>query len=545
MSWFMKGYRAGKHHYLWTLSLFDPTKRLSDRLVDSMQDMKHLIIVLVVVVGLACLCGCSTQESASDTVEKAGNGGPATDSGLRIITEDLPPFNYVDADGNITGQATEVVNEILARLNQKATIEILPWNEAYRLALAGPKVVLYSTARTEEREERFKWVGPIENFDYTLYARKGSGFQINSLEAAKKAGSIGVERNSSRHQFLQQNQFSDIMTCDTDIECLRNLTAGVTALWLGSRTNMIDIAQKAGIDPSAVEAAYTIRTIPLYIAFSPDISDEVIAHWQAALDAMKRDGTFGTIQSKYGLIPTSGTMVSETDEGQAELALEIVVGETAQQLKAVLRPLEVVAVTDEARSANWQNIRPLLAVLEEKEPAARTWYALPDGSYYTVVDGLTSSNLKSRTYFPVVLGGNESVGTVVVSHSTGKNAAITAVPVKIGNVVTGVMGASVYLDTLMETIRMRVPEPFSFYAIDSENKFALHSEMGQISRNITTIDPSSSFGRALDTIRAQDSGMVEYMDGGIHYAAKFRSDSLTGWRFVVAWPKANNSTVSP
>ena len=509
-----------------------------------MKDAGFFIIVLVVVLGLALTCGCSMQEPTADTGKSAADAGPATDAGLRIITEDFPPFNYAGADGKAAGQATEVVNGILARLNQKAAIEILPWSEGYSLARDGPRVALYSTGRTDEREKLFKWVGPVASIDYTLYARKGSGLQISSLEAAKKAGRIGVVRDDARHQFLLENRFDNIATCDSDTECIRNLTAGTTDLWLGSSVNSADIARKGGIDPSAFEAVYTVRTVQMYIAFSTDTPDSVIAGWQDALDAMKRDGTFDAIRKKYGMIPSEITAVLASEETQADLALEIVAVETDGQLKAILRPLEVLAVTTEAQSGEWQNIRPLLAVLEEKEPAARTWYALPDGSYYTVVDGLTSANLKSRSYFPVVLAGNESVGIVVVSLSTGKNVAVVAVPVRTRDAVTGVVGASVYLDTLTDTLRDRVPEPFIFYAIDTENQFALHSDKGQITRNIATIAPESSFGRAIGTIRAQDSGTVEYDDGGIHYAARFRSYPLTDWRFVVAWPKAGSTTAA-
>jgi len=271
----------------------------------------------------------------------------------------------------------------------------------------------------------------------------------------------------------------------------------------------------------------------------------VITSWQDALDAMKRDGTFEAINKKYGMTPAAVTGEPASAGAQADLALNILVAETDGHLKAVLRPLEVLAVTTEAQSGAWQNIRPLLATLEEKEPDARTWYALPDGSYYTVVDGLTSANLKTRSYFPVVLAGNESVGIVVVSHSTGKNVAIIAVPVRNQSAVTGVVGASVYLDTLTDTLRGRVPAPFVFYAIDTEGQFALHSDKGQISRNVATIGPELSFGRAISTIRAQGSGTVEYDDGGVHYMARFRSYPLTGWRFVVEWPQAGSTPAAP
>jgi ABC-type amino acid transport substrate-binding protein len=510
-----------------------------------MKDAGYLIVVVCVVVGFALACGCSTKGPAAETGKRVAAAGPPADAGLRIITEDTPPFNYAGADGNATGQATDVVNGILIRLNQKAAIEVLPWSEGYGFARAGPHVALYSTGRTDEREKLFKWAGPIASFDYTLYARNGSGLQINSLEAAKKAGRTGVVKDDARHQFLLANNFDNITTCGSDAECLRSLMAGTTDLWLGSSTDAADIAKKEGIDPSAFTALYTVRTVPLYIAFSSDTPDSVVTSWQDALDAMKSDGTFDAIRKKYGMAPAAVTGTPATAGAQADLALTILAAETDGQLKAILRPLEVLAITTEVKSGDWQKIRPLLAALQEKEPDAITWYALPDGSYYTVNDGLASANLKTRSYFPVVLGGKESVGIVVVSHATGKNVAVVAVPVKNQGAVTGIVGASVYLDTLTDRIRSGVPGPFVFYAIDTENQFALHSDKGQISRNVAAIGPESSFGGAISTIRSQDSGTVEYDDGGVHYMALFRSYPLTGWRLVVAWPQAGSTPAAP
>ena len=488
-----------------------------------------IALLLLLIAGLGLSCGC-----ISDTTAPAAE--PA-DAGIRIITEEQPPFNYLGADGVATGQATGVVNGILSRLNQKAAIEVLPWNEGYSAAVAGPAVALYATGRTDEREDLFKWVGPVATFDYVLYARAGTGPGINSLEAAKKAGLIGVVKDDARHQFLLENRFENILTCESDAECLQNLITGKTDLWLGSSSNSATIAQKEKIDPGSFTGVYPVRTVQLYIAFSKDTPDRVITEWQNALDAMKRDGTFDTIRQQYGMKTASVAAIPSSAGNQAGLALSTMMAATDSRLLVVLRTYEVVAITSDAKTARWEKIQPLLTILETREPDIRTWYANPDGSYYTIIDGLTTANLMSRSYFPGVLAGNESVGTVVVSHSTGRNTAIIAVPVKENGRVTGILGASVYLDTLTDRLQGEIEDPFIFYAIDKENKFALHSEKGQISRDITTIGASSSFGKALQTIRAQESGSVSYEDGGIPYTATFRTSPLTGWRFVVAWPE--------
>lgn len=505
-----------------------------------MRNSTVLFILIAIVAGFVLACGCQSAVPASDTTPAAT--AHAKDAGIRIITEEFPPFNYAGEDGKVTGQATEVVHGILAGMNQKADIAIMPWSDGYSAALAGPGVALYSTARTDEREPLFKWVGPVTTYHYVLYAADGSAITIDSLEAAKKAGTIAVVKDDARHQFLLQNKFTDIVTCGTDAECLDDLLSGKVDLWLGSSPNAAAIAKIEGIDPSRFHEVYSVRSVDMYIAFSKDTPDSVIAEWQKALDAMKADGTYTTILEKYGLETAGADTVSAQAGDQADLALSAMIAQTDGRLTPVLRVYQVLAITSEAQSGDWQKIMPLLSALEAQAPDARTWYALTDGSYYTVVDGLTTGNLKSRTYFPDVLAGRTSVGSTVVSLSTGKNAAIVAVPVMKQGSVSGILGASVYMDTLTDTLRQTIPEPFVFYAIDKEGKFAIHSDKGQISRDTGTIGIASSYGQALAVIKAQESGSISYDDGGTLYKAAFRTSPLTGWRFVVAWPAGTGTT---
>src|SRR4030043_1819203 len=100
---------------------------------------------------------------------------PPASSGLRIITEVYPPYNFVDKNNNVTGQSTEIVQAILEKNGTQAAIEVMPLSEGLALAQKGPKVVLYSLNRTPQRENLFKWVGPIGNYEEAFYAKKGSG----------------------------------------------------------------------------------------------------------------------------------------------------------------------------------------------------------------------------------------------------------------------------------------------------------------------------------------------------------------------------------
>lgn len=263
---------------------------------------KMLAVLLIIAAAFCLAAGCVATAPAADTGKTPA--AAASGANLRIITEDLPPFNYPGPDGKVTGQSTEVVNGILSRLNQTRSIELLPWSEGYNAALKGPYVALYSTGRTEEREALFKWAGPITAYDFTFYTRNGSAISISSIEAAKTAGLIGVVKDDARHQFLVQQNFTNVVTCNTDAECLANLLANKTGLWFGSAVNFPATVKKEGINPLAVKEIYQVKSVPMYIAFSKDTPDSIVAAWQGALDGMKQDGSFGAIRLKYGLSAT-------------------------------------------------------------------------------------------------------------------------------------------------------------------------------------------------------------------------------------------------
>src|SRR4030042_6574779 len=104
---------------------------------------------------------------------------PPASSGLRIITEAYPPYNFVDKNNTVTGQSTEIVQAILEKTGTQASIEVMPLSEGLALAQKGPKVVIYSLNRTPQREGAFKWVGPIGNSEQAFYAKKGSTITLD------------------------------------------------------------------------------------------------------------------------------------------------------------------------------------------------------------------------------------------------------------------------------------------------------------------------------------------------------------------------------
>lgn len=93
-------------------------------------------------------------------------------SSLTFITEEYPPYNYVN-NQQIKRFSVELLEAIFAATNtplSRQDIRLYPWVRGYELAMSQPNTVLFSTTQTAARETSFQWVGPITQDRVALLA---------------------------------------------------------------------------------------------------------------------------------------------------------------------------------------------------------------------------------------------------------------------------------------------------------------------------------------------------------------------------------------
>jgi hypothetical protein len=170
-----------------------------------------------------------------------------------------------------------------------------------------------------------------------------------------------------------------------------------------------------------------------------------------------------------------------------EMGVSAAVALTQARVEGLVTSMQVMALTDEVKSADWDTMKPLLTEFEDNSIPLVAWFALPDASYYTVDAGLTGGNLSDREYFPKVMDGEVVIGDLVVSKSTGKESAVATVPVKNGNEVIGALGVSIYLDELSQSIvtDLGLSDDMIFYAVNAGDMIALHSDADMIMENVS------------------------------------------------------------
>ena len=130
---------------------------------------------------------------------------------------------------------------------------------------------------------------------------------------------------------------------------------------------------------------------------------------------------------------TTSSSAVFTVNGETGLAAAVAL--TDNHIQSLVNTMQVLAMTEEVKAGSWEGMQSLLSRFSQDQSPAAVWFALPDGSYYTVELGKASGNLSDRSYFPRVMSGATAIGDLVVSKSTGKMSVITTVPVKNGGQV--------------------------------------------------------------------------------------------------------------
>lgn len=226
-----------------------------------------------------------------------------SDFHLIINTEIMVPYNFYSDNHEVIGINVDIVRAILARANISADFTIYPWVRSYQIASKQHNAALMSTARTPERESKFKWVGPLASGDGYLYQLKSrTDIQVNSLLDAQHY-LVAVVRGDVYQDIFEKLNFEvnkNLILFSYNAEYMRPFLAGKVDLILGSDIVLPYMLAASGSSIDEVEAVVKIPdTQGNYLALNKQVPDEVVDKLNKALVELKHSEEYDRIINKY------------------------------------------------------------------------------------------------------------------------------------------------------------------------------------------------------------------------------------------------------
>lgn len=233
-----------------------------------------------------------------------GMSGAQSLDGLSLITESYPPYNY-EQDGEIKGMSVDILEAVLDETGSslsKSDVRLLPWATGYDKALNEENTVLFACTRTDQREDKFKWAGPISPTKISLVAKKGSGVKIGSMnDIAEKDYTIGVVRDDVGQQLLESGGVpSDNIEVESEaLLNIRKLDRGRVDAWAYEENVAMWLINSNGFNSGDFEAVHELQEGELYFAFNKQTPDSVVDAFQEALDKIVASGKYEKILNNY------------------------------------------------------------------------------------------------------------------------------------------------------------------------------------------------------------------------------------------------------
>ena len=217
---------------------------------------------------------------------------------IRIGTEGAyPPFNQIDASGNVIGFDVDIAMALCEKMQAECTIVTQDWDGIIPGLLAKKyDAIVASMSITEERKKAVAFTDPYYSNSLRFVAKKESDIDPNNL----KGKTIGAQRATISGSYLEDNlkDVVDIKLYDTQENAYLDLGADrvdavladmlVNYEWLKSEEGQgfefkgepVDIDDKIGI---------ALR--------KDDI--ELLNRFNEAIAAIRADGTYDKINAKY------------------------------------------------------------------------------------------------------------------------------------------------------------------------------------------------------------------------------------------------------
>ncbi|WP_422369504.1 ABC transporter substrate-binding protein [Pelagibius sp.] len=215
-----------------------------------------------------------------------------------------PPFSSVTSDGKLVGFDIDMANALCDQMKVECELVTQDWDGIIP-ALQARKydAIIASMSITEERKKKVDFTNKYYQTPAKFVRKKGSGIEIT--KDGLKGKTVGVQRATIHDNFVTEvyGDAVEVKRYGTQDEAYLDIAAGRVDLLLADSVALEDgfLKTESGKDYEFVGPDFTD---PKYFGDGAGIAirkgeDELAEMFNAAIDAIRANGVYKSIQDKY------------------------------------------------------------------------------------------------------------------------------------------------------------------------------------------------------------------------------------------------------
>ena len=248
--------------------------------------------------GLVCTTMILTVGCAEQTVVKEQKA-----ESLPVIvvgSDNYPPFNYLNADGDPTGIDVELAKEAFYRLGYKAVFVSIDCEDKKELLKNGEIDCLWGSFSMNGREDEYKWAGPyMLSRQVIAVSNESNIYNIGDLEDKV----IAVQTTTKPEEIFTKRtdvripQVGEIFSLQNRELIYPFLSKGYVDAIAAHETAIIQYMKDYNIEFRILSEP--LATVGLGVAFDKNDERGIDTQLSMVLMEMGEDGTIKQIVSKY------------------------------------------------------------------------------------------------------------------------------------------------------------------------------------------------------------------------------------------------------
>jgi polar amino acid transport system substrate-binding protein len=212
---------------------------------------------------------------------------------IEVVTADFPPYSYLE-NGRAEGVAVTKARRVFRQLGIDPEIKVFPWSRAYAIAKNKPNVLLFSMARSEEREQLFHWVGQITNFHVKVFRLKSRRDIVAETPQDLAGYRVGSLLKDVKGDYLKDKGIQPVVYSSEE-NGIRMLFLGRIDAMPADEQSFIVRVKKLGYSMDDIEIVLPLEDIskPLFMAFNRETPISVVTAFRDALQAVTGESSEG------------------------------------------------------------------------------------------------------------------------------------------------------------------------------------------------------------------------------------------------------------
>lgn len=254
---------------------------------------KSWIAMLVAAALAVVCCGCETTSQSEAEAEK--------DLPKIIVGSDnYPPFNYEDSNGEPTGIDVDLAKEAFHRMGYEAVFEYINWEEKKELVDNGEIDCIWGSFTIDGREDQYNWTEPY------MVSRQVVAVNVDSdiyTLADLKGAKVAVQSTTKPEEIFESHTDDRIPELG-EVFALQNrellypfLSKGYVEAIAAHETAILQSMKDYGLEYRILDEP--LLTVGLGVAFSKQDDRGLEQELTKVFEEMREDGTMEEIIGRY------------------------------------------------------------------------------------------------------------------------------------------------------------------------------------------------------------------------------------------------------